>query len=212
MKLIMIRETISNDILIILLFLSLFLIIIIKRIDPVKFNYIFFSYKNRLTFNLNSDSYTLKSSINILYFIIFLLNFSLILTFWKLNKFKLETYLSIIITIFIFYSVKFFINLIIAVLFNLKKNLKSLIFSKLVSKIYLGVMFLSFNFIISFLAVFNENIILIFLLISLSLLIFSYLSVFISMKKMIYKNWFYFILYLCTLEIIPYYLLFNNFL
>ncbi len=208
----MIREIISNDILTILLFFSVFLIVIIKRIDPVKFNYIFFSYQNRHFFNLISNSYGLKSSINILYYIIFLLNFSLILTFWKLNKFTLDTYLSIIITIFTFYSTKFLINLIIAILFNLKKDLKSLIFSKLISKIYLGVIFLSFNFIISFLAVFNEDIILIFLLMSLSLLIFSYLTVFISMKKMIYKNWFYFILYLCTLEIIPYYLLFNNFL
>ena len=208
----MIREIISNDILTILLFLSVFLILIIKKIDSVKFKNTFSLYKNGINFNMNSNSYGLKSTINILYYVIFLLNFSLILTFWKLNKFKLETYLSIIITIFVFYSVKFFINLIIAILFNLKKDLKSLIFSKLVSKIYIGIIFLSFNFIISFLKVSNEKIILIFVLISLSLLIFSYLSVFISMKKIIYKNWFYFILYLCTLEIIPYYLLFNNIL
>jgi len=56
----------------------------------------------------------------------------------------------------------------------------------------------------------NHNITLIFITLSLLYFIYSYFLIFFSMKKTIYKNWFYFILYLCTLEIIPYYYLISN--
>ena len=57
-----------------------------------------------------------------------------------------------------------------------------------------------------------DNLISILISLSLFYFLYGYLSIFFSMKKVVYKNWFYFILYLCTLEIIPYYYLISSIL
>ena len=112
-------------------------------------------------------------------------------------------------SLFSFFS-KSYLTLLLEVYLQKKKIMRNYIYLKLVFNNSLGILILFFNFFIAYSIFDNHNITLIFITLSILYFIYSYFLIFFSMKKTIYKNWFYFILYLCTLEIIPYYYLISN--
>ena len=207
----MIRDIISNDSLTIILLVSLLYVIILKRINPTIFDQNL-SFKKKELINKISNSLLGIKSIEILYNFLFISNLSILLTFFKNKNFELFVYYELLGFVSIFFVVKIMLDFVIGRLFSVSELMKNYIWKKLVYHNSLGILLLLFNFLIAYSIFDGYYMILISIYISLLFLLFSYCSIYFSMKKVIIKNWFYFILYLCTLEIIPYYYLISSIL
>ena len=205
----MIRDIISNDSLTLILLGSLLYVIILKRINPTIFDQNL-SFKKKELINKISNSLLGIKSIEILYNFLFISNLSILLTFFKNKNFELFVYYELLGFVSIFFVVKIMLDFIIGRLFSISELMKNYIWQKLVYHNSLGILLLLFNFLIAYSIFDGYYMTLISIYISLVFLLFSYCSIYFSMKKVIIKNWFYFILYLCTLEIIPYYYLISN--
>ena len=205
----MIRDIISNDSLTLILLGSLLYVIILKRINPTIFDQNLSFKKNELINKISNSLLGIKS-IEILYNFLFISNLSILLTFFKNKNFELFVYYELLGFISIFFVVKIMLDFIIGRLFSISELMKNYIWQKLVYHNSLGILLLLFNFLIAYSIFDGYYMTLISIYISLVFLLFSYCSIYFSMKKVIIKNWFYFILYLCTLEIIPYYYLISN--
>ena len=205
----MIRDIITNDSLTLILLGSLLYVIILKRINPNIFDQNL-SFKKKELINKISNSLLGIKSIEILYNFLFISNLSILLTFFKNKNFELFVYYELLGFVSIFYVVKIMLDFSIGRLFSISELMKNYIWQKLVYHNSLGILLLLFNFLIAYSIFDGYYMTLISIYISLVFLLFSYCSIYFSMKKVIIKNWFYFILYLCTLEIIPYYYLISN--
>ena len=205
----MIRDIISNDSLTIILLVSLLYVIILKRINPTIFDQNL-SFKKKELINKISNSLLGIKTLEILYNFLFISNLSILLTFFKNKNFELFVYYELLGFVSIFFVVKIMLDFVIGRLFSVSELMKNYIWQKLVYHNSLGILLLLFNFLIAYYIFDGYYMILISIYISLLFLLFSYCSIYFSMKKVIIKNWFYFILYLCTLEIIPYYYLISN--
>ena len=205
----MIRDIISNDSLTLILLGSLLYVIILKRINPTIFDQNL-SFKKKELINKISNSLLGIKSIEILYNFLFISNLSILLTFFKNKNFELFVYYELLGFVSVFFAVKIILDFSVGRLFSISELMKNYIWQKLVYHNSLGILLLLFNFFIAYSIFDGYYMTLISIYISLVFLLFSYCSIYFSMKKVIIKNWFYFILYLCTLEIIPYYYLISN--
>ena len=205
----MIRDIISNDSLTILLFGSIFFIIILKKIDPVIFTQNLSFRKKELVNKISTNLWGIKF-LEILYNLLFISNISILLAFFKDQNFELIIYYELFKYVFIFFTSKVLFDIIIGKVFSINRIMKNYVWQKLVYCNSLGIILLLFNFFIAYTIFDKQFMVSFFIALSVLYLIFAYFSIFFSMKKVIYKNWFYFILYLCTLEIIPYYYLISN--
>ena len=207
----MIRNIVSNDSLTLILFISFFLIIILKKIDSnIFFQNISFLKKESRN-NLANNFFGIKF-IEVIYNILFISNLSIILTFINNQNYDFNIYFRYFRYLIIFFLIKMIIEIIIGSLFSINKIIKKYIWLKLVFNNSLGIILLLFNFLIAYSIFDNPKIITISTYLSVLYFIYAYFSIFFLSKKLIFKNWFYFILYLCTLEIIPYYYLISNIL
>ena len=207
----MIRDIISNDSLTLILLGSFLYLIILKRFNPTIFNQNL-SFKKKELINKISNSLSGIKSIEILYNFLFISNLSILITFFMNKNFELFVYYELFGFVSIFFVVKIMLDFVIGRLFSVSELMKNYIWQKLVYHNSLGILLLLFNFLIAYSIFDGYYMILISIYISLLFLLFSYCSIYFSMKKVIIKNWFYFILYLCTLEIIPYYYLISSIL
>ena len=205
----MIRDIISNDSLTILLFGSIFFMIILKKIDPITFSQNLSFRKKELVNKISTKLWGIKF-LEILYNLLFISNISILLAFFKDQNFNLIIYYELLKYVFIFFTSKVLFDVIIGKVFSINRIMKIYVWQKLVYCNSLGIVLLLFNFLIAYTIFEKQYMVSFFIALSILYLIFAYFSIFFSMKKVIFKNWFYFILYLCTLEIIPYYYLISN--
>ena len=205
----MIRDIISNDSLTILLFGSIFFMIILKKIDPITFSQNLSFRKKELVNKISTKFWGIKF-LEILYNLLFISNISILLAFFKDENFNLIIYYELLKYVFIFFTSKVLFDVIIGKVFSINRIMKIYVWQKLVYCNSLGIVLLLFNFLIAYTIFDKQYMVSFFIALSILYLIFAYYSIFFSMKKVIFKNWFYFILYLCTLEIIPYYYLISN--
>ena len=109
----------------------------------------------------------------------------------------------------LFVAVKFYIEKIIGDLFSIENKINSYLYAKLSHKNWLAIPVLAVNFLVFYAfkagAVFAVICVSFLVFLNVFLLIYS----FRSNQKYLAGNLFYFILYLCTLEILPYYLLYK---
>ena len=205
----MIRDIISNDSLTILLFGSIFFMIILKKIDPITFSQNLSFRKKELVNKISTKLWGIKF-LEILYNLLFISNISILLAFFKDQNFNLIIYYELLKYVLIFFTSKVLFDVIIGKVFSINRIMKIYVWQKLVYCNSLGIVLLLFNFLIAYTIFDKQYMVSFFIALSILYLIFAYFSIFFSMKKIIFKNWFYFILYLCTLEIIPYYYLISN--
>ena len=205
----MIRDIISNDSLTVLLFGSIFFMIILKKTDPIIFSQNLSFRKKELVNKISTNNWGVKF-LEILYNLLFISNMSILLAFFKDQNFDFILYCKLFKYIFIFFTSKILFDLIIGKLFSINSIMKNYVWQKLVYCNSLGIVLLLFNFLVAYTIFDKQYMASFFIALSILYLIFAYFSIFFSMKKVIFKNWFYFILYLCTLEIIPYYYLISN--
>ena len=206
----MVREYFSNDILTSLFLFSFLLILILKKIDGEIFYDNLQLHKKKLLSKLyNSDSISLRL-VNIIYLLVFLINISILMTIFSQGKFTLNIFENNFYHIGLFIFLKYLLEKFIGWLFGFKRISNNYLNSKLFYFNALGIPVLFLNMLIVFSENYNEELVYFSLTVILLYLIISHFSIFFAFKNLIYKNWFYFILYLCTLEIIPYYYIISN--
>ncbi|MEH6658899.1 DUF4271 domain-containing protein [Leeuwenhoekiella marinoflava] len=120
-------------------------------------------------------------------------------------------YLRIALAYVVFVSLKFFIERMLGVLFKGEQQLNAYQLFKLSYRSYFALILIPVNAI--FVYVVHPNMLIIQIVVGI-FLIFNIISLFNTYRryeKLIYNNLFYFILYLCALEIAPYFILYKVF-
>lgn len=127
-------------------------------------------------------------------------------------SFNFLEFLDIIQIIVAFLVLKNLTELVISWFFNIQWLTNLYLNEKINYNSLIGLTILPINVLILYFFNPSINVLFIFIYIILLLKLAAYINSFILHQKTIKKSWFYFILYLCTLEIIPYLLLYNFFL
>ncbi|WP_339837114.1 DUF4271 domain-containing protein [uncultured Flavobacterium sp.] len=200
-----------------LLFLLCFVVIaIIKYLFEVQFNEFLrlpFSKKYTSTYK---DTSNLYSAFTISMFFIQLISFSfliqIILSYFDYTtKANWITFIQIFTTLFVSILIKFYIEKIVATIFDIDDFLEVFNLKKVTYRTYIGLIFLPIVILLYYNNFLSVGIISTFLaIIGVGMIYFYFLSI-ITYQKQILSKIFYFILYLCTLEIGPYYLLYHWF-
>ena len=207
----MIREIIVNDCLTIILFITFFFKIILKKINPILFYENIDLIKKDLKNKISNNLFGIKL-LDVAYNILFISNLSVLFTIYVNKEFNIIIYFKLFQNILLLFLLKYILDLLIGKLFITMKIMKKYVYLKIIYFNSLGILASILNLVVAYTSFEHISIISFCICLTLILFIFSYFSIFVLMKKIIYKNWFYFILYLCTLEIIPYYYLISSIL
>jgi hypothetical protein len=124
------------------------------------------------------------------------------------SKTDLILYIQIITVLVFFIISKYLVEKIIATAFNIEEFVEQFNMQKVTYRTYIGLIIMPINLILFYYDTISRIFLLIIIAIVLFLNIITYL---ISIKKhqnFIFGNLFYFILYLCTLEIAPYFFMY----
>jgi len=189
----MFEENYLQDIITVLIFGSLIIFFLLKKFE-----------KKSIIYGVTTKTDIIKLSLfDFYYFLLLILNTSIFISFFKKEAFRLNETALIAICLLVFIFGQSLIQLVIAWTFNFVK----LISYYLKQKMILANGFLIFIFLINISLTYTQDNLHMFLYIGLifitSYSIFSFLKILSKHKKIISENLFYFILYLCTLEIIP---------
>ena len=197
----------------ILFVISFILIAITKSTFENRFNdfsKLIFSNKY---LKMYKDSSHLMSWFNILLFFVQLISFTFFIQIFlnylgMVSKFDGLTFLRIATLLGVFILSKFLIEKIIATTFKIEEFQEQFNLKKISYRTYIGVLILPINIILFY----NNNIpIIVINLILIALLALNTLTYIKSLKlyqSLIFGKLFYFILYLCALEIAPYYFIY----
>ena len=206
----------NNDWATILFLLCVGIIAVNKTISSVRFNeFIRLAYSDKYT-KIYRDSSNLMSGFTVSMFILQLFSFSfftlLVLhQFEKTEKTNFIVYIQIFTFLTVFILSKFLIEKIIATAFKIEEFSEQFNLLKVNYRAYFGFILLPVN-IILFYNSFDSNLFFWILLIALFVInTATYLVALKLYQNLLMRKIFYFILYLCTLEIAPYYFIYNWF-
>ncbi|MFI8377524.1 DUF4271 domain-containing protein [Leeuwenhoekiella sp. NPDC079379] len=211
------RSFISNDWITIVVVACLILIVLVKVAYETRFI--------DFTELLINEKYLLKANkeikfqdpFNLILFVAQLLSISLFIHI-ALMRFGIAVeiapvllFIRIALVYIVFVALKFFIERMMGVLFSGEQVLSSYQFQKLSYRSFFAMILLPVNAL--FIYGLNPSLVLIKIIIGIFIL-FNLISLFNTLRryeKLIYFNLFYFILYLCALEIAPYFILYKVF-
>ena len=159
------------------------------------------------------DSSNLKSTFTVSLFLVQVISLAFFVQitlsyFGYASKTDWLLYIQIVTLLVFFILSKYLIEKIIATSFNIEEFMEQFNLQKVTYRTYIGLFILPFNIILFYYDSFSKNIPLLIIAI---ILIINTLTYFISIKnyqKLIFSKLFYFILYLCALEIAPYYFMY----
>ena len=159
------------------------------------------------------DSSQLKSSFTIALFFVQVISFAFFIQislsiFGYGSKTDWILFIQIITFLIFFILSKFLIEKIIATTFNIEEFMEQFNLQKITYRTYIGILILPVNIVLFYYNTVSQNIpiAIIGVIVALSILTYS-----LSIKKyqnVIFGKLFYFILYLCALEIAPYYFMY----
>ncbi|PKP25269.1 MAG: DUF4271 domain-containing protein [Bacteroidetes bacterium HGW-Bacteroidetes-2] len=210
-----IRNSSSLDWITLVAILCLILLTAAKLINSNRFNELLLLPITNKYFLVHGKNKTIFGAFNILLLIVQILSVSLFLYFLILsfhNEFKTEEkllYLQIVTSYTLFIGIKFYVEKIIANLFSFDTYLETYLYHKLSYRNLLGIFLLGIN--ILFLYTLPQSLLVLQILVIL-ILFANLLSLFYTYRtheKFIIDRFFYFILYLCALEISPYLILYK---
>lgn len=189
-------------------------IAILKVIYPKRFeDFIRLPVSNNY-FLAKGKSEELRHPFSILLFLIQLISISLFAYLFFLEKGKATVLLffQILSAVFIFIIVKTSIEKMIGAVFSIKNVIDQYIYEKLTYRNFISLLLIIANLIFYFSVKPDLNTLLIFtgipFLINILFLFYSYKNY----RSLIFSNFFYFLLYLCALEISPYLILYKAFI
>lgn len=213
-NLILIERIIKNKDWATLLFFAGFSIIAINRtIFGVRFSEFTRLAISNKYLKIYKDNTNLRNSFTLSFLVIQLISITFfaqicLKAFGYLDQLTLLSFIQIINFITFFVLTKYILDKIIALSFNIEEFADALNLQKATYRNFLGMILLGIDVLLFYNNIDNKIIlsILIFALIAINLLL--YIIFIKNYQKSIINKLFYFILYLCTLEIAPYFLLF----
>jgi len=214
----MIRDILLKDAFTIIILSLMIIITFIKLNYEQKFNYLIKIFWNRSYLKKYKKEKIIYNGFDYFLQINFVISISLfVYTFQLLSNnhllsFDLIKLINIVMIIITFLMLKNLSELIVSWVFDISWAIKPYLNEKINYNNLIGLIILPINILIIFFFNPSINILFIFISIILLLKLTGYINSFILHQKTIKKSWFYFILYLCTLEIIPYLLLYDFFL
>lgn len=211
----MIRDVISNDGYVISSLLSLLIILIVKKINRRRFSDLIRLFANSNYLRIYLKEHRFLDIFDFILFLNFIINFTtytyiLYGSFINLIEINTNKFAAISIAFTIFLALKLILKLLTGYLFDLHKTISILIFQQVSTLNFIGIMLLPINLLL----VFGLNFDIIWMIISIVLIA---TTILIGMLKTIQtnlnfvlSNFLYFILYICTLEIGPYVIIYDQ--
>ena len=171
-----------------------------------------FIYSDKYT-NVYKDSSNLKSGFTISLFFVQIISLAFFIQlslsfFGYASKTDWILYIQIITFLIFFVLSKFLIEKIIATAFGIEEFVEQFNLQKVTFRTYIGLVILPINIILFYYNSISRNILIFFIAIVLIVNIFTYLVSIKNYQNIIFSKLFYFILYLCALEIAPYYFMY----
>ena len=169
-------------------------------------------YSNKYI-TIYKDSSHLKSGFTIALFLVQIISFSFLIQL-SLSYFgyasKTDWILFVQIVTFLIYFVgsKFLIEKIIATAFNIEEFMEHFSLQKVIYRTYIGLLLLPINVVLFYYDGISSTIPLLFIALILTVNTIVYLVSIKNYQNLIFSKLFYFILYLCALEIAPYYFMY----
>jgi Domain of unknown function (DUF4271) len=192
---------------------SIFMISVSKAVYENRFgDFMNLIFSDKYT-KVYKDSIHLKSSFTIGLFLVQLISFAffvqLILSFFGyVSKYDWLVYIQIITALIFFVLSKFLIEKIIATAFNAEEFVEQFNLQKLTYRSYVGLIILPVDIVLFYFDSIPKNIPITIVYILLTINVLTYVISIKNHRKIIFGKMFYFILYLCTLEIAPYYFIY----
>ncbi|MFV9549847.1 DUF4271 domain-containing protein [Algibacter sp. PT7-4] len=213
----MLRHIVSNEILTILLVIGLVIVAIAKLVAPKRFDDFILVLGNDKYLKIYSRDQKFFDKFDALLFTNLILAVSVFffIAFKQITETQNisgNTMFKLTFSIGVFILIKVLIERLIGSLFEIDKLIDQYIFQKISFKNYLGLLLLPINAILLYSL--QATLPLIYGIVSLLLIvnIIGLISSFKTHQNLIKNNLFYFILYLCALEIAPYVILYKVFI
>jgi hypothetical protein len=207
------RVLVNKDWATLLFVLAIAIIALNKTIFSVRFNeFIKLGYSEKYN-KIYKDTNNLLSWFTISMFVIQLISFSffilLFLSYFNYTKTdNYITYIQVITFLFVFILSKFLIEKIIGTAIDSESLVDKFNLIKVNYRAFLGFILLPINIVLYYNSWPIKEVFYIILTIFLIYNVFTYYFLVKTYQKTILGNLFYFILYLCTLEILPYYFMY----
>ena len=207
------RILVNKDWATVLFVLAIAVIALNKSVFSIRFNeFIKLGYSDKYN-KVYKDTNNLLSWFTISMFIIQLISFSffilLLLSYFNYTQTdNYITYIQIITFLFVFILSKFLIEKIIGTTINSESIVDQFNLIKVNYRAFLGFVLLPINIILYYNSWPIKAVFYIILTVFLLYNVFTYYFLVKTYQKTILGNLFYFILYLCTLEILPYYFMY----
>lgn len=207
------RNWLSKDWATILFVVSFALIAITKTFFEVRFNEFLKLLVTDKYIKIYKDPSHMTSWFNVSLFFVQLISFSffilIVLNFFGLAlKTDLVKYIQISTLLGFFVLSKYLIEKIIATSFNIEDFMEQFNLQKVSYRTFIGLILLPINIILFYNDVNSSLLIFAILAILLIANALTYLIILKSHQSLLLSKMFYFILYLCALEIVPYYLMY----
>ncbi len=213
----MLRHIVSNELFTVLMVIGLVLVAASKLVAPKRFDDFVLILGNDKYLKIYSREQKFFDKFDALLFtnlVLSVLVFCFIAMRHISEHFKLsiDDLFKLFVAISVFILVKVLLERLIGSLFEIDKLIDQYIFHKISFKNYLGLILLPINALLLF--SFSPNATLIYGIVTLLLIlnIIGLISSFKAHQSLIKHNMFYFILYLCALEIAPYVILYKVFI
>jgi len=169
-------------------------------------------YSDKYT-TIYKDGSNLKSGFTIALFFVQIISFAFFIqlslsSFGYASKTDWILYIQIITLLIFFVLSKFLIEKIIATAFNIEEFIEQFNLQKVIFRTYIGLFIVPVNIILFYNNTISRNFLVFIISIVLIINILTYLVSIKNYQNIIFSKLFYFILYLCALEIAPYYFLY----
>jgi hypothetical protein len=193
--------------------LSLILIALTKSVFENRFNdFTKLIYSDKYI-KMYRDSSHLMSGFTVALFVVQIISFSFFLQLFlsyygRASKSDWMLFIQLFTFITYFILAKFLIEKIIATAFKIEEFMEQFNLKKVTYRTYIGLIILPIDLILYYFDTFSKNIFLPIFTIALIINIFTYLLTIKNYQSLIMGKLFYFILYLCALEIAPYYFMY----
>ena len=213
----MIRDTASNELFTVLLVLGLVIVAAAKLLAPKRFNDFIYVVGNFKYLKIYSREQKFFDKFDALLFVNLILSASvfcfIIYQFITDSKaLSVNFMFKLTLGIGIFILIKVLIERLIGSLFEIDKLVDTYLFQKISYKNYLGLVLLPINALLIFNLIMSLTIVYIVIGLLLIVNVIGLITSFKTHLSIIKNNLFYFILYLCALEIAPYIILYKVFI
>ena len=212
----MLRNIVSNELFTVLIVVGLVIVAITKLTAPKRFEDFILVLGNNKYLKIYARDQKFFDKFDGLLFSNLILSLSVFCFIiyqyiTETTQIPVNTLFRLAVGIGVFILIKVLIERLIASLFEIDNLINQYLFQKITYKNYLGILLLPINALLLY--TFQPTLILLYVIIILLLIvnIFGLISSFKTHQSSIKNNLFYFILYLCALEIAPYVILYKVF-